>query len=93
MRKIFARDPYATVLDLDHQPVISILSDRDPNQIDRGVADREGVSGIDEEIDEDLGEAFAGHFEDHESLTDEEIDDLCERLNFAGDQVVKGAAY
>ena len=40
---------------------------------------------------EDLVEAYAGHFEDHEPLTDDEIDDLCERLNFAdGGQVVKG---
>jgi len=45
-------------------------------------------------LNEDLVEAFAGHFEDSEPLTDEEIDDLCERLNFAADgQVVKGAAY
>jgi hypothetical protein len=44
-------------------------------------------------LNEDLAEAFAGHFEDHEPLTDDEIDDLCERLNFAGEQVVKGAAY
>ncbi len=44
-------------------------------------------------LNEDLAEAFAGHFEDHESLTDEEIDDLCERLNFGDSQVVKGAAY
>ena len=44
-------------------------------------------------LNEDLVEAFAGHFEDHEPLDDGEIDALCERLNFAGDQVVKGAAY
>ena len=44
-------------------------------------------------LNEDLAEAFAGHFEDHEPLSDEEIDELCERLNFAGGQVVKGAAY
>jgi len=44
-------------------------------------------------LNEDLVEAFAGHFEDHEPLTDDEIDALCERLNFAGEQVVKGAAY
>ena len=53
-------------------------------------------------LNEDLVEAFSGHFEDHEPLTDAEIDALCERLNFpstgsgqsadAG-QVVKGAAY
>ena len=42
---------------------------------------------------EDLVEAFAGHFEDHAPLDDDEIDALCERLNFAGGQVVKGAAY
>jgi len=42
---------------------------------------------------EDLVEAFAGHFEDHAPLDDNEIDALCERLNFAGGQVVKGAAY
>ena len=42
---------------------------------------------------EDLADAFAGHFEDHEPLLDHEIDALCERLNFAGEQVVKGAAY
>ena len=44
-------------------------------------------------INEDLAEAFASHFEDHASLSDEEIDDLCERLNFGDAQVVKGAAY
>lgn len=44
-------------------------------------------------LNEDLVDAFSGHFEDHEPLTDEEIDDLCERLNFAGGQVTKGAAY
>ena len=45
-------------------------------------------------LNEDLAEAFAGHFEDHEALTDDEIDALCERLNFAGQgQLVKGAAY
>jgi hypothetical protein len=44
-------------------------------------------------LNEDLVEAFAGHFEDHEPLSDDEIDELCERLNFAGEQVVKGAAY
>ncbi|HLF76427.1 MAG TPA: hypothetical protein VJB57_02965 [Dehalococcoidia bacterium] len=46
-----------------------------------------------DDLNEDLAEAFAGHFEDHAPLTDEEIDGLCERLNFAGGQVVKGAAY
>ena len=45
-------------------------------------------------LNEDLVEAFAGHFEEHEPLTDEEIDDLCERLNFAEPEgLVKGAAY
>lgn len=44
-------------------------------------------------LNEDLPEAFAGHFEDHEPLTDDEIEDLCERLNFTEEQVVKGAAY
>ncbi|MPZ49029.1 MAG: hypothetical protein GEU75_06940 [Dehalococcoidia bacterium] len=44
-------------------------------------------------LNEDLPDAFAGHFEDHEPLSDEEIDGLCERLNFAEGQVVKGAAY
>jgi hypothetical protein len=44
-------------------------------------------------LNEDLPEAFAGHFEDHTPLEDDEIDALCERLNFAGEQTVKGAAY
>jgi len=44
-------------------------------------------------LNEDLVEAFAGHFEDREPLSDDEIDALCERLNFAGEQVVRGAAY
>ena len=44
-------------------------------------------------LNEDLVDAFAGHFEDHEPLGDDEIDALCERLNFAEGQVVKGAAY
>jgi predicted transcriptional regulator len=44
-------------------------------------------------LNEDLADAFAGHFEDHEPLGDDEIDALCERLNFAGEQTVKGAAY
>ncbi len=45
-------------------------------------------------LSEDLVDTFSGHFEDHEPLTDEEIDALCQRLNFAdADQVVKGAAY
>jgi hypothetical protein len=44
-------------------------------------------------LNEDLADAFAGHSKDHEPLSDDEIDALCERLNFAGEQVVKGAAY
>jgi len=44
-------------------------------------------------LNEDMVEEFAGHFEDHAPLGDDEIDALCERLNFAGEQVVKGAAY
>ena len=44
-------------------------------------------------LNEDLADAFAGHFEDHAPLDDDEIDGLCERLNFANGQVVKGAAY
>ena len=44
-------------------------------------------------LNEDVAYIFEGHFEDHEPLNDEEIDGLCERLNFAGGQVIKGAAY
>ena len=44
-------------------------------------------------LNEDLAEAFAGHFEEHEPLSDDEIDALCRRLNFGRYQVVKGAAY
>ena len=44
-------------------------------------------------LNEDLADAFAGHFEDQEPLDDDEIDGLCERLNFGGVQVVKGASY
>jgi hypothetical protein len=44
-------------------------------------------------LNEDLEDAFAGHFEDHAPLDDDEIAVLCERLNFAEGQVVKGAAY
>jgi hypothetical protein len=44
-------------------------------------------------LNEDLAEAFAGHFEEHEPLSDDEVDWLCERLYVAGEQVVKGAAY
>jgi predicted transcriptional regulator len=43
-------------------------------------------------LNEDLAEAFAGHFEDHEPLTDDEIDELCERINFGDAKVVTGAA-
>ena len=43
---------------------------------------------------EDLVEAFAGHFEDYEPLSNEEIDVLCERINFAGaGPVITKAAY
>ena len=44
-------------------------------------------------LNEDMVEEFAGHFEDHEPLTDDEIESLCERLNFADGQVVTRAAY
>jgi hypothetical protein len=44
-------------------------------------------------LNEDLEEAFAAHFEEHTMLDDAEIDALCERLNFADGQVVKGGAY
>jgi hypothetical protein len=44
-------------------------------------------------LNEDLAEAFSGHFEDHEPLSDDEIDALCERLNFAESQVITGAAW
>ena len=45
-------------------------------------------------LNEDLVDAFAGHFEDREPLSDDEIDALCERLNFADPAgLVKGAAY
>ena len=43
-------------------------------------------------LNEDLAESFSGHFEDYEPLADDEIEELCERLNFAEGQVVKGAA-
>ena len=44
-------------------------------------------------LNEDLADTFAGHFEEHEPLSDEEIDALCERINL-GDNVavMKGAA-
>ncbi len=45
-------------------------------------------------LNEDLADAFAGHFEEHEPLSDDEIGALCERLNFAAPEgLVKGAAY
>ena len=45
-------------------------------------------------LNEDLADAFSGHFEEHQPLSDEEIDALCERLNFADEgQVITGAAY
>ena len=45
-------------------------------------------------LNEDLADTFAGHFEDHAPLSDEEIEALCERINFASPAgVVKGAAY
>jgi predicted transcriptional regulator len=46
-------------------------------------------------LNEDLADAFAGHFEDHDPLSDDEIDELCERLNFgeeAEGQVITTAA-
>jgi hypothetical protein len=44
-------------------------------------------------LNEDLVDTFSGHFEDHEPLSDDEIDALCERLNFAdGGQVITKAA-
>ena len=44
--------------------------------------------------DFDMVEVFSGHFEDYEPLSDEEIDDLCQRINFAGDsQVITKAAW
>ena len=44
-------------------------------------------------LNEDLADSFSGQFEDHATLDDDEIEALCERLNFAGEQTVKGAAY
>jgi hypothetical protein len=45
-------------------------------------------------LNEDLADAFAGHFEDFAPMEGDEIDALCERLNFVGDsQIVRGAAY
>jgi hypothetical protein len=44
-------------------------------------------------LNEDLGDAFCGHFEEHRQLSDDEIDELCERLNLAGEgQVITRAA-
>ena len=64
------------------------LSDREISQLLAALRNWQTDS-----LNEDLVEAFAGHFEDHQPLSDEEIDDLCERLNFGDAQVVKGAAY
>ena len=64
------------------------LSDRDLAQLLAALRNWQTDS-----LNEDLVEAFAGHFEDHEPLSDDEIDVLCERLNFSGGQVVRGAAY
>ena len=45
-------------------------------------------------LNEDLADAFAGHFAEHGPLADDEIEALCERLNFAEEPgVVQGAAY
>jgi hypothetical protein len=44
-------------------------------------------------LNEDMAEAFAAHFEERQMLDDDEIDVLCERLNFADGQVVKGGAF
>ena len=43
-------------------------------------------------LNEDLVDAFAGHFEDHEPLSDDEIDRLCERLNASDHQIITKAA-
>ena len=40
-------------------------------------------------LNEDLVDTFSGHFEDHAPLDDDELDALCERLNFAGEQTLK----
>ena len=64
------------------------LSDRDIAQLLAALRNWQTDS-----LNEDLAEAFAGHFEDHEPLSDDEIDALCERINFGDSQVVKGAAY
>ena len=65
------------------------LSDRDIAQLLAAL--RNWQLDIEEQ---DLVEAFSGHFEDYEPLSDEEIDDLCERLNFADNsQVITKAAW
>jgi len=44
-------------------------------------------------LNEDLVDTFSGHFEDYEPLSDDEIDELCQRLNFGGEhQVLTKAA-
>ena len=46
-------------------------------------------------LNEDLADAFCGHFMDHAALSDDEIDELCYRLNFGdgeGGQVITRAA-
>ena len=64
------------------------LSDREISQLLAALRNWQTDS-----LNEDLVEAFAGHFEDYPPLMNEEIDALCERLNFAGDdQVVTTAA-
>ena len=73
----------------------------EPRQMQIEVADREIAQLLaalrnwqTDALNEDLAEAFATHFEDYEPLSDEEIDSLCERLNFAGEEnVIKGGAY
>jgi len=64
------------------------LSDRDIAQILAALRNWQTDS-----LNEDLVEAFAGHFEEHEPLSDEEIDGLCEHLNFAAEQAVRKAAH
>jgi hypothetical protein len=67
--------------------VLIDLSDRDIAQLLAALRNWQTDS-----LNEDLVEAFAGHFEDHTPLSDEEIDGLCEHLNFAAEQVVRKAA-
>jgi hypothetical protein len=65
------------------------FSDRDAAQVLAALRNWQTDS-----LNEDLVDAFAGHFEDHEPLTDEEIDGLCERINFgAPEGLIHGAAY